>query len=49
MKQNLWRATGYNLVAIPLAAGALYPAGIVLSPAIGAAPENDVRPHCVEG
>ena len=36
MKQNLWWATGYNVVAIPLAAGVLYKAGIVLSPAIGA-------------
>jgi Cu2+-exporting ATPase len=36
MRQNLWWATGYNVVAIPLAAGVLYKAGIVLSPAIGA-------------
>ncbi|MBN1261159.1 MAG: copper-translocating P-type ATPase [Anaerolineae bacterium] len=36
MIQNLAWATGYNLVAIPLAAGALYGAGIVLSPAMGA-------------
>jgi Cu2+-exporting ATPase len=36
MKQNLWWATAYNIVAIPLAAGVLYKAGIVLSPAIGA-------------
>jgi P-type Cu2+ transporter len=36
MVQNLWWATGYNVVAIPLAAGALYWAGIVLSPAVGA-------------
>ncbi len=36
MKQNLWWATGYNVIAIPLAAGVLYKAGIVLSPAIGA-------------
>jgi len=36
MKQNLWWATGYNVVAIPLAAGVLYKAGIVLSPAVGA-------------
>jgi len=35
--QNLWWATGYNAVAIPLAAGALYRAtGILLSPALGA-------------
>lgn len=36
MVQNLWRAAGYNLVAIPLAAGVLAPIGIVLSPAVGA-------------
>jgi Cu2+-exporting ATPase len=36
MIQNLWWATGYNVVAIPLAAGVLAPWGLVLSPAIGA-------------
>ncbi len=36
MVQNLWWATGYNAVAIPLAAGVLYRQGIVLSPALGA-------------
>jgi Cu2+-exporting ATPase len=36
MIQNLAWATGYNAVAIPLAAGALYGSGIVLSPALGA-------------
>ena len=36
MVQNLWWATGYNVVAIPLAAGVLAGAGILLSPAIGA-------------
>src|SRR5205809_1411278 len=36
MVQNLWWATGYNAVAIPLAAGVLARAGILLSPAIGA-------------
>ena len=36
MAQNLLWATGYNVVAIPLAAGVLYGAGIVLTPAIGA-------------
>ena len=36
MIQNLWWAAGYNVVAIPLAAGVLYNWGIMLSPAIGA-------------
>ena len=36
MAQNLAWATGYNAVAIPLAAGVLYSAGILLSPATGA-------------
>lgn len=36
MIQNLLWATGYNTVAIPLAAGVLYPFGIVLGPALGA-------------
>ena len=36
MVQNLWWAAGYNVVAIPLAAGVLSKWGIVLSPAIGA-------------
>jgi len=36
MLQNLWWAAGYNIIAIPLAAGALATRGIVLSPAIGA-------------
>src|SRR6185503_3680582 len=36
MIQNLAWATGYNVVAIPLAAGVLARWGIVLSPAIGA-------------
>jgi Cu2+-exporting ATPase len=36
MVQNLWWAAGYNIVAIPLAAGVLAARGIVLSPAIGA-------------
>jgi len=36
MLQNLWWAAGYNIVAIPLAAGVLASRGIILSPAIGA-------------
>jgi len=36
MMQNLVWATGYNVIAIPLAAGVLYSFGILLSPAIGA-------------
>jgi Cu2+-exporting ATPase len=36
MKQNLIWATGYNVVALPLAAGVLAPVGFVLSPAVGA-------------
>ncbi|MGM0366392.1 MAG: copper-translocating P-type ATPase [Actinomycetota bacterium] len=37
MLQNLGWATGYNFFAIPLAAGVLFPVGIILSPAVGAA------------
>ncbi|TVR30106.1 MAG: heavy metal translocating P-type ATPase [Spirochaetaceae bacterium] len=36
MLQNLWWAAGYNIVAIPLAAGALAAWGILLTPAAGA-------------
>jgi len=36
MVQNLWWAAGYNIIAIPLAAGILANYGIVISPAIGA-------------
>jgi len=36
MKQNLFWAAIYNLIAIPIAAGVLYPLGILLSPAVGA-------------
>jgi Cu2+-exporting ATPase len=37
MIQNLFWATGYNVVAIPLAAGALFAWGVLLTPALGAA------------
>ncbi|KAF0224473.1 MAG: Cu2+-exporting ATPase [Erysipelotrichaceae bacterium] len=36
MIQNLLWATGYNIVALPLAAGVLYNQGILISPALGA-------------
>ncbi len=36
MVQNLWWAAGYNVVALPLAAGALAWAGVVLGPAVAA-------------
>lgn len=36
MIQNLWWGAGYNILAIPLAAGILAPIGILLSPAVGA-------------
>jgi P-type Cu2+ transporter len=36
MVQNLWWAAGYNIVAIPLAAGVLATWGILLTPAVGA-------------
>ncbi len=37
MIQNLWWAAGYNIIAIPIAAGVLFNFGIVLGPASGAA------------
>ncbi|WP_299700564.1 copper-translocating P-type ATPase [uncultured Pontibacter sp.] len=37
MIQNLIWATGYNVIALPLAAGVLYSQGIMISPAVGAA------------
>lgn len=36
MVQNLWWGAGYNIVAVPLAAGALAFIGLILSPAVGA-------------
>jgi Cu2+-exporting ATPase len=36
MIQNLWWAAGYNIVALPLAAGVLAPWNILVSPAVGA-------------
>ncbi len=36
MVQNLWWAAGYNIVALPLAAGVLAPWNILISPAVGA-------------
>jgi Cu2+-exporting ATPase len=36
MIQNLLWATGYNVVALPLAAGVAYAWGVLLSPAVGA-------------
>jgi P-type Cu2+ transporter len=36
MVQNLWWASGYNIIAIPLAGGVLARAGVILSPAMGA-------------
>src|SRR5699024_11276348 len=36
MKQNLWWAAGYNIAAVPLAAGVLAPIGFVLPMSVGA-------------
>ncbi len=36
MKENLWWAAGYNIAAIPLAAGVLAKWGIIIDPAVGA-------------
>ena len=34
--QNLWWGAGYNIIAVPLAAGILAFLGLILSPAVGA-------------
>jgi Cu2+-exporting ATPase len=36
MVQNLWWAAGYNIIAIPLAAGILASFGVIIDPAVGA-------------
>ncbi|MHA1712524.1 MAG: copper-translocating P-type ATPase [Candidatus Ranarchaeia archaeon] len=36
MVQNLWWAAGYNIIAIPLAAGVLLSMGVIVTPALGA-------------
>ena len=36
MKQNLWWAAGYNIAAVPLAAGVLAPIGFMLPMSVGA-------------
>jgi Cu2+-exporting ATPase len=36
MQQNLWWAAGYNLIAVPLAAGVLAPIGVVMPMSVGA-------------
>ncbi len=36
MVQNLWWGAGYNIIAVPLAAGILAFIGLILSPALGA-------------
>ena len=36
MRQNLWWAAGYNLIAVPLAAGVLAPVGLVMPMSVGA-------------
>lgn len=36
MIQNLWWAAGYNIIALPLAAGVLAQWGVLLQPALGA-------------
>jgi Cu2+-exporting ATPase len=36
MQENIWWAAGYNIIAIPLAAGVLAPIGFIMPPAVGA-------------
>ncbi len=36
MKENIWWAAGYNIIAIPLAMGILAPIGFIMPPAVGA-------------
>jgi Cu2+-exporting ATPase len=36
MRENLWWGAGYNIIAIPLAAGLLLPIGITITPAVSA-------------
>jgi Cu2+-exporting ATPase len=36
MRENIWWAAGYNIIAIPLAAGVLAPIGFIMPPAVGA-------------
>ena len=45
IKQNLWWGAGYNIVAIPLAAGVLAPVGILLQPRRGRGPHEPVHRH----
>ena len=45
MMQNLWWAAGYNIVAIPLAAGVLAARGILLPPAVCRGPDVGKHGH----
>ena len=45
MMQNLWWAAGYNIVAIPLAAGVLAPQGILLPPGVRRGPDVGEHGH----
>lgn len=46
MIQNPVWATGYNVIAIPLAAGALYAWGVLLTPALGCGPDGRRHSDC---